>query len=130
MAEKIRTPYPAGLSLAGKRVWKSVVSYFDLRPDELFLLESAAKTADTIASLDAALVGQPLIVKGSMGQEREHPLLSEVRQQRTSLARLLGQLKLPDTDDLGVTAERPAARSSAARKAANARWADRWKTGG
>jgi hypothetical protein len=70
----------------------------DLRPDQLVLLESAARTFDTIAELQAALVGQPLIVPGSLGEVREHPLLSETRLQRASLARLLAQLKLPDLD--------------------------------
>ena len=41
------------------------------------------------------MAGQPLTTKGSMGQERGHPLLSEARQQRVVLNRTLAQLKLP-----------------------------------
>jgi hypothetical protein len=83
-----------------------------LRPDELVLLESAARTFDTIAELQAALVGQPLIVPGSLGQQREHPLISEIRLQRVSLARLLAQLRLPD-DDTAASVRSTQARAAA-----------------
>jgi hypothetical protein len=59
--------------------------------------------------------GQPLVVKGSMGQEREHPLLSEARQQKGLMARLLAQIKLPDE-------QLPSIRTEQARHAAHARW--------
>jgi hypothetical protein len=48
-----------------------------------------------------------------------NPLISELRQHRSTLASLLRQLKLPDES---VSAE---ARSTAARAAANARWSRR-----
>lgn len=98
MPESRSIPAPKGLSVGGKRCWKQVTSAYDLRPDERILLENACRTVDRIAELDAAMVGQPLISKGSMGQEREHPLLSEARQQRTLLRQLFAQLKLPDAD--------------------------------
>jgi phage terminase small subunit len=108
---------PKGLQLVGKRMWKRVVSAYKLRPDEVFVLESACRTADWIAKLEAAMEGQPLVVKGSMGQDREHPLLSEARQQRALLARLLAQLKLPDEDGLALETT-----STKARTAAMSRW--------
>ena len=91
-------PAPRGLSADGRRCWKRVTAAYKLRPDEQILLENACRTIDRIAELDATMVGQPLISKGSMGQEREHPLLSEARQQRTLLRQLFAQLKLPDLD--------------------------------
>jgi hypothetical protein len=42
------------------------------------------------------MAGEPLMVKGSMGQMREHPLLSEARAQRALLRGLMSSLKLPD----------------------------------
>jgi hypothetical protein len=99
-------------------MWKRVVSAYKLRPDEVFVLESACRTADWIARLEASMEGQPLVVKGSMGQDREHPLLSEARQQRALLARLLAQLKLPEE---GSMVQETAA--TKARKAAMSRWA-------
>lgn len=89
---------PKGLAAGGRRCWKQVTSAYTMRPDELILLENVCRTIDRIAELDAAMVGQPLISKGSMGQEREHPLLSEARQQRTLLRQFFAQLKLPDLD--------------------------------
>lgn len=119
LGEIPRVPTPAGLAKQGRKLWRNVTKRYELRPDELILLEHAARTVDLVAGLESAMEGQPLTVKGSMGQEREHPLLSEARQQRALMARLLGQLKLPDegvVDGLGT------ARSVAARDAARSRW--------
>lgn len=55
-----------------------------------------------------------------MGQEREHPLLAEARQQRLTVARLLGKLDLLDVGEMRQP--RSAARSSKARALARARW--------
>ncbi len=99
-------------------MWRRIVGAYELREDELVLLEQAARVADTLALLEAGMRGAPLLVTGSMGQQREHPLLSEARQQRGQLARLLAQLKLPDGDGLSTT-------STKARKAAQARWSRR-----
>ncbi|MFC8731567.1 hypothetical protein ACFT5B_03820 [Luteimicrobium sp. NPDC057192] len=57
-----RIPAPSGLSRAGRRLWKSVVDAYDLRPDEQVLLENASRTADYVAQLDAALKDAPLVV--------------------------------------------------------------------
>lgn len=111
---------PAGLGTAGARFWRQVAGAYELRPDEGVLLETACRTLDTIAALDAALVGEPLTVRGSAGQLREHPLLSEARQQRLALSRLLRQLALPDPEE--VAELREAARSRKARAAARERW--------
>lgn len=114
------TACPKGLHDAGKTLWRRISGAYELREDEVTVLEQAARTADTIADLDAALVNAPLTVAGSAGQLREHPLLAEARQQRVLLARLLHQLKLPEPDE--VTTRRASERSTKARKAARARW--------
>jgi hypothetical protein len=95
-----------------------------LRPDELVLLESACGTLDLLHSLEVGMAGEPLTVKGSMGQLREHPLLSEARAQRALLRSLLVALKLPD--DSGVAAGN---RSVKARAAAQSRWASAHRAG-
>ena len=118
-------PCPSGLKTPGRRFWRQVVAAYLFRPDELILLETACKTLDVIAEIDAAMVGEPLTVRGSMGQLREHPLLSEARQQRGVLARMLAQLKLPDTD-AGYAAIRAGARSVQARSAARSRWSQHY----
>ncbi len=97
---------------------------YELRPDELIVLESACRTVDHVADLEAEMANQPLITKGSMGQERENPLLSEARQQRAFLNRCFAQLDLPDLGE-------GAAKTNQHRSAAQQRWAARgdWKYG-
>jgi hypothetical protein len=113
----VKFPAPDGLGDAGASLWADVSSRYDLRPDELRVLEAACREQDLIVRLDAALVGADLIVRGSQGQPVANPLVQELRQHRSTLRGLLGQLKLPDEDG------RVAASTSAqARKAANARW--------
>lgn len=84
---------------------------YKLRLDELVLLEIACKTIDVLHDLELEMKGQPLTAKGSMGQEREHPLLSEARQQRVLLNRTLAQMRLPDLDAGAVNQHRAAAQS-------------------
>lgn len=111
---------PASLSKSGAALWRSVASRYELRPDELSVLEQACSTADMIAELEAARVeaGLPLMTKGSMGQEVIHPFIGELRAQRAQLARLMARLKLPD-DSSGAGGGDV---SSSARHAAAARW--------
>jgi len=98
-------------------LWADVTGTFALRVDELAVLKQAARVVDTLERLDVALAGVDLVVVGSAGQQREHPLLSEARQQRAALARLLSQLKLPDADAEANLA------SAWGRAAARRRWA-------
>ncbi|GAA1543574.1 hypothetical protein [Nocardioides humi] len=121
---RVKTP-PRGLKKHGRKLWRSVVPAYTLRPDELVLLESACKTVDLIAELEAAMVDEPLVTSGSMGQLREHPLLSETRQQKALLGRQLAQLKLPDLDAQGV----PQAKVNAQREGGIARWQQQWRYG-
>lgn len=119
---------PKDLGPAGQRLWKSICRDYELRPDELAVLESACREADLIQRLEEALKDAPLVVKGSMGQEVASPLVTEIRLHRSTQAGLLRQLKIPDLEDEDedeeptVIRRRPMSRSEAARKAANARW--------
>lgn len=117
MTELPKIPAPAGLEKRGRKLWRDVSTAYVLRPDDLVLLETACKCVDLIARLDAELAGQPLMVVGSTGQSREHPLLGEQRLQRTLLRQTLAQLKLPDLEGAGSGAPR-----NQQRDAANARW--------
>ena len=111
---------PAGLGPLGASLWRSVADVMHLRPDERLLLEHAGRTVDLLARIDEELTAAPLTVKGSMGQLVEHPLVSESRAQRATLARLLGQLKLLDDETRAVAVA--SARTGRARAAASARW--------
>ena len=124
MAEKPRQP--PRLGTAGRRLWRSVADVYELRPDEQVVLEKAARTADDCERLDLALLDEPLLVAGSMGQQRHNPLLHEARQTRALLATLLKQLNLAAADEPVGAAWRdrggPSKGSQRAMKAARARW--------
>lgn len=110
---------PRGLKARGKALWNEIVDKYDLRPDELRVLEAAAFEADIIATLEDGMKGADLMVKGSQGQLVINPLIPELRQHRSTQAGLLRQLKLPDDPGAAGADED---RSTQAREAANARW--------
>jgi hypothetical protein len=110
---------PPGLSAGGRRFWREIQSAYELRPDELVILEKAARTLDDLGRLEAALASSAVLVAGSMGQERPNPLFGECRSARTVLAALLKQLAIPDPAAEKIQA---LARSANATKAARARW--------
>jgi hypothetical protein len=112
---------PIGLARAGKSLWTGITGKYELRADELRLLEDAAREADLIETLNDGLVGLPLMMKGSTGQDIVNPIYGELRQHRSALAGLLRALKLPDENPERAAVDR----SSAARTAATARWAKR-----
>lgn len=116
---------PKGLKPSARALWNSVVGKWDLRPDELRVLREACREVDLIDVLEAELAKDAIMIPGSMGQMVVHPIITELRQHRATLAALLRQLKLPDAD--GGEAEKEN-RSTAARAAANARWATRGRT--
>lgn len=109
---------PEHLSPQAITLWRSIVNVYDLRPDELRVLEDACREAQLIDRIDDELRMAPLVVRGSMGQPTASPLLTEIRQHRSTLAGLLKRLNLPDE----VGSDSPAERSVKARAAANARW--------
>lgn len=106
---------PDHLGDAGTALWKSIAPKYVLRPDEFARLEAACRTADAIAMLEEAWreSGYSMTSRGSMGQEVIHPLIGELRTQRSALASLLAGLKLPDDEsgEAGVNQQRDAANS-------------------
>ena len=113
---------PKGLDATGRALWRSVTAGlpdgWELDERELAVLALAARQADDVAALERALKRDGVTVKGSTGQPRVNPLVSELRQARLAVGRLLGQLSLPD--------EQAQPRTEAGRrgqKAAQARWA-------
>ncbi len=95
-SSKRRPRAPAGLSEAGRGLWRAVVGRYDLDPAETMTLYQAAKVADLIARLDAELAdADDLAVEGSEGQPRPHPHLAATAAQRRTLEHLLHALALP-----------------------------------
>lgn len=110
---------------AGTRLVETITNTFcfDEEPGKLAILERAARTADTIAALEAEASTQSLTAKGSMGQAVINPLVAEARAQTSLLDKLLKSLGLPDSDE--TTAEKAGQRQRQARKAAQTRWGNR-----
>lgn len=106
---------PARLSAKSRHLWTEITGAYELRVDELRVLEDSCREIDLIERMEAEQRDLPLVVKGSQGQDVAAPLVQELRQHRATLARLLLQLRLPD-EDAG------ASRSSAGRELAMSRW--------
>lgn len=104
---------PTGLKKRGKNTWDSVVKKYDLRTDELDILEDICREIDMIDALEKELKGANLVVMGSQGQEVANPMISELRQHRATKKSLWAALKLPDEGNAaaGVNQQRDAAQS-------------------
>lgn len=80
-------------------------------------MEAAARQADDVAHLEALVATDGMMVAGSVGQRRLHPAVTEARNGRIALAKLLATLRLPeDTGQLRSEA------STTAQRAAEVRW--------
>jgi hypothetical protein len=92
---------PKGLNPAGRRLWRAILSDFDLDEHELAVLVVACRTVDRLEDVAAALADAPLTTKNARGDLVAHPLLVEQRQQSITLTRLLASLRLPtgETED-------------------------------
>ena len=85
---------PAGLGPAGAAFWSGVNRDYELSAPEIALLERACRTLDLLALCDAELASG-VMIEGSQGQMRGHPLIAAV----TELSRVfnvqLQSLALP-----------------------------------
>lgn len=119
MAKAEKPGTPNDLSASGGSLWRNVTGKYDLRFDELRVLEDACREADLVDDLASEARDAPRIVHGAQGQPVINPLISELRHHRSTLSSLLRQLKLPD-DASSSAASAP--RSTQARNAATNRW--------
>ena len=121
---------PGGLGVAGRRLWKTVISdadsqEIDLDSREIAWLEDACRLTDRLEEMEAALAAAgTFMVKGVAGQSVAHPLLGEVRQTRTLRAQMLARINVtaPEEKQSGSVF----ARGVQQRDAANARWRKGW----
>lgn len=109
---------PSDLAAAGRAVWSAVVGTHELDPHEAALLHLAARQADDVALLEA-LIADGLMVPGSTGQMKLTPAVSEARQGRLAVGRLLAQLALPAEEGEVPMTEA----SKRAKHASDVRWA-------
>ncbi len=111
---------PAGLGVAGAALWRRITAAYELDPGERALLEAACRQADDIRRLEKLIERDGLTITGSRGQPRLNAAVTEVRQGRIALQKLLAALALPSSSDDVVSLA--TARSNQARRAAVARW--------
>lgn len=122
-----RPQAPGDLGDRGRQLWRDVTGSYELEAHELRLLAEACRTVGRIEELGDAVEADGVMVAGSQGQQVLHPAVTEQRQQRQLLSRLVAQLDLED-DDGGQTVPSPA--SLRARHAANVRWQGRGRPAG
>lgn len=119
MVDRRKSPAPKNMGPRGLDFWRKVTGAYELRVDELRVLEEACRTMSLIEKLEEGAASEPLYMEGSQGQQVINPAISELRQQRNTLKGLLLTLKLPDeAEPVGDTP-----RSTQARDAAKSRWA-------
>lgn len=119
MSTKSKHPVaPDSLGEPGVALWDSIAGKYELRPDELAILEGASRAADMVAHLERAWSdeGCPMYTKGSMGQLVEHPAPKGIRSWQAAQDSALARLKLPDDPTAGAPANQQ-------RSAAQTRWA-------
>ena len=121
MSDHARPKPPTGLTSAGKALWRAIVGDLaegmELDARELAVLEAACRQADVVAALEQVVKRDGVTVLGASGQRRLNGAVSEARQGRVALARLLGEL------DLAGEQAPQTAGTRRARKAAETRWA-------
>lgn len=114
---------PEHLGQHGKKLYEDVSTEFDLRPDELIILEQACGELDLCKRLEAEVSKlDSFRIKGSRGQDVAAPEVQEYRQHNLALASLISRLKISDE----APAEKPKSSFQVAQmggyaRAANAR---------
>ena len=96
---------PTGTGKAGARLWRSVLTGYELEEHERALLVEAVRTLDLLTKLEEMVRAEGPVIDSPQGR-KAHPAAVEARQQRITLARLLAALRLPagDEDDAKGTA--------------------------
>jgi hypothetical protein len=83
---------PSGLAARGRALWHAVQTDYLLDPVEETVLTELCKAADVCDRLRAELDKAPLVVTGSVKQQRLSPLVGALQNQERLLDRLAGTL--------------------------------------
>jgi hypothetical protein len=108
---------PASLRPSGRALWRGIMRDYGLAPHEQAILLQCCRVADRLDQIETELADASLVVEGSTGQPKAHPLLAEWRAQARVLESLSRALSIPLP---GETVRRR--RSPTAREAAMQRW--------
>lgn len=101
-----RRATPPDLGPAGVETWESVARCFRLEDHEAKILHEAAHTADLIAELAADVEREGRTAVTASGSPKLHPAVTEVRQQRIALGKLIASLRLPEAPGSGGRPQR------------------------
>ncbi len=117
MTEPDKTPKapkaPAGLRVAGRRLWTAITEEYQLDEHEVTLAVQVVRTVDLCDELEGIVRRDGPLIDTPQGQ-RAHPAAVELRQQRITLARLLAALRMPaGEEDDQPTGRRPQRRTGA-----------------
>ncbi|HEY2298431.1 MAG TPA: hypothetical protein VGH43_11930 [Jatrophihabitans sp.] len=96
---------PTGTKAGGRRLWRAVLSDYDLDEHELALLREAVRTVDLCDDLDTLVKREGVVIDSPQGR-KAHPAAVEARQQRIALARLLAALRVPLGDQADTRPQR------------------------
>ena len=123
MTADLRPSPPSGLNAAGRRLWDAILNDLaeglELDARELVILAAACRQADTNSALERSIRRHGVTVGGSKGQQRLNAAVTELRQGRLALARLLGDVDLAESSP---AVQSPGSRR--AQKASHVRWAE------
>jgi hypothetical protein len=86
---------PKGSGPDGRKLWRAVLSDYELSEHELSLLTRACRVADACANLQAIVDTEGPLYTTRLGETRTHPALVELRNQGLLLARLITALRVP-----------------------------------
>jgi phage terminase small subunit len=86
---------PDGLRPSGRAFWRKITGVYELAPAEVALLGRACRVLDMLAEIDRRLGREGLVVKGSSGQPRAHPLVASVAELSRTLEVLVRGMCLP-----------------------------------
>src|SRR5689334_8855754 len=86
---------PEGLGKSGRALWRGILAEYGLAPHELAILVQCCRVAARLDVIEDVLGAGPLVVEGSTGQPKCHPLLAEWRAQARVLESLSRALSIP-----------------------------------
>ena len=108
---------PSGLGPSGRAFWRGIMADYGLAAHEQAILMQCCRVTDRLDAIEAELATADLVVTGSTGQPKAHPLLAEQRAQMRVLESLSRALSIPlPGEHIGRR------RSPTARDNALARW--------
>lgn len=92
-----KQPLTSGLGPAGRDIVaifeaKATENGLELDADDVVILDQAARVADLIADLDADIATNGVMLAGASGASKVNPAVTESRQQRVVLGRLLSDV--------------------------------------